>query len=407
MPAVLTPNLTQQPREFYDAFGRFRVSNPQTVFDSKMITNNQPLIWNDSQTSGAGTSSTFNANQASVTLAVSAATAGTRVRQTYQSFNYQPGKSQLFMETGILGTPATGITRRLGLFNANNGLFFESSPTTVRVVTRTFTSGVAVDNAVAQASWNIDPLDGTGPSGITADWSKVQIFGAFFEWLGTGSAWFFVVIGGEMILVHRFDTANTGALVYMSTPNLPLRYEISNSGAGGAANMLQICSTVISEGGRPNVGFSRSVNRGATALTTNNNTSLYPLIAVRLGSSFFGSLVEFLALGIVCTSTSAYNWQLILNPTVTGTALSFTAITNSVLEADVGTTNATTVSGGTVLAGGTLIQTNEGGLTGLPPSDFRLGASIAGVADIIVLAVQRVTGTSESFYASLNWKETQ
>jgi len=76
-----------------DNFGRLRVSQPETLFDSKMLHDNAPLLWDDSQTSGAGTSSTYNANQSSVTLAVTAATAGTRVRQTFRRFNYQPGKS--------------------------------------------------------------------------------------------------------------------------------------------------------------------------------------------------------------------------------------------------------------------------------------------------------------------------
>jgi hypothetical protein len=100
-----------------DAFYRMRVSNPQTIFDSKQLSDNQPLFWDDAQTSGSGTGSSFNANQASTTISVGNATAGTRVRQTFRHFNYQPGKSQLIIMTGIVGAAATGITKRLGLFN--------------------------------------------------------------------------------------------------------------------------------------------------------------------------------------------------------------------------------------------------------------------------------------------------
>ena len=71
-------------------------------------------------------------------------------------------------------------------------------------------------------------------------------------------------------------------------------------------------------------------------------------------------------------------------------------------------TNATALTGGTILATGTASQPG-GGTTGLDlkaSTDHRLGSSIAGVNDIIVLAVQRITGTAESFLGSLNWRET-
>lgn len=411
LPVTVAQNTAYSPvyvafnRMAYDAFGRNRISEPHTLFDSKQLVDKQPLVWDDQLVSGSGGASTYNTNQASTTLSVANATAARRVRQTFQRFNYQPGKSQEWMMTGILGTPATGITCRIGLFDDNNGVFFESSPTTVNVVTRTFTSGATVDSAIPQSSWNIDKLDGYGTSGITADWSKTQIFGCFFEWLGVGTRWFFVVVNGENILIHQAHTSNIDTLVYMSTPNLPLRYEIINSGTGGAASLLHICSTVISEGGRDVLGSTRSLNHGATPLITNNNSLFYPIFALRLGSSYFGAAIELNDLSIISTSNCTFNWMLILNPTVTGTAFTFSAVTNSVIEADVTRTNTTTVSGGTTLAGGTLQQTNEGGPIVFSLNDFRMGASIAGVADVLVIAVQRITGTTESFIGTINWKE--
>jgi len=108
-----------------DAFGRLRTSTPTTIFDSKQIFNNQSLQWDDQQTSGAGTTSTWTASAASSVMAISATTAGTRVRQTFRRFNYFPGKSQLVLATGVLAKSGggTGITRRFGLFDENNGFF--------------------------------------------------------------------------------------------------------------------------------------------------------------------------------------------------------------------------------------------------------------------------------------------
>ena len=77
-----------------DSLLRLRVSNPVTLFDSKQTVDNQPIVWDDAQTAGGSTTSTYNTNQSSSTIAVSAGVAGTRVRQSKRRFNYQPGKSQ-------------------------------------------------------------------------------------------------------------------------------------------------------------------------------------------------------------------------------------------------------------------------------------------------------------------------
>jgi len=307
--------------------------------------------------------------------------------------------------TGVFGAAATGIKRKAGLFDASNGIFFDQQSDGMGVTVRTFTSGVAVDNRILQSSWNIDKMNGTGASGINLDFTKAQIWFADFEWLGVGRVRFGFFIGGIPYYCHQVLSSNVLSLVYMSTPNLPLRYEIENTGAGGAASLVHICSTVISEGGINTTGLPMAVNRSSTPLTTNNDASIYPLIAIRLNASYLGSTVKLSDFNIACTSSTAFNYMLILNPTVAGTALAFTAVTNSSVDAQVNTSNATTLTAGTgtILHSGTAQQTNEGSLVDILLNDFNLGSNIAGTADIVCLAVQRVTGTSETFYASLNW----
>jgi hypothetical protein len=401
-----TQDILNRNNGTFDAFYRQRFSQPETIFDSKQLSDKQALFWDDQQISGASTTSTYNTNQASTTIAV-LNVAGKRVRQTFRRFNYQPGKSQLFIQTGIFGTAETGIKRKIGLFDDKNGLFFDQLSTGMGITIRTFTSGSAVDTRVAQANWNLDKMDGTGTSGITLDWSKCQIIFGDYEWLGVGTIRFGVFVGGRPYYVHEINNANNSTLVYMSVPNLPLRYEIENDGTGGAANLTHICSTVIAEGGLKDTGFGFGVSRGITPLVTLNNTNIYPLFAMRLNSAYLQSTIKLLNFNINCTSTATYNWYLLLNPTVTGTALSFTQITNSSVDVQINTTNATTVSGGTILLTGTASQTNETGINIVNATDFAMGSTIAGVADIVVLAVQRATGTTETFYGSLNWREQQ
>lgn len=383
-----------------DAFGRQRTSQPFTVFDSKQVFDTQPLIWNNSLTNATAT---YNTNQASTTLAISAAI-GVGIRQTYRRFQYQPGKSQLVLMTGVLGAGVANATKRLGLFDDNNGLFFELAGATLRVVRRTNVTGTPTDNPVNQSAWNLDKLDGTGPSGVTLNPALTQIFVIDFEWLGVGRVRFGVVINGVIVYCHEMNHANVLNLVYMSTPNLPLRYEVRTS-ANATASITHICTSVQSEGGLEPGGYQFSVDRADDDFVTNNDASIYPLIAIRLKSAYLGATINLLNLSVLAVSNAAYRWALLLDPTVVGTALSFTDIPNSALQADVATTNATTLTGGTKLASGYIQQTNEGNLIVLRPSELTLGASIAGVSNILVLAVQRLGVSAETFYGSLGWRE--
>lgn len=381
-----------------DAFGRLRVSDPITLFDGKCVIDEQPHLFDDAEVSGSGTSTSHSADTASVTLSVGATTAGNRVRQSRRRMIYQPGKSQLIFMTFTLGAAAAGITRRVGYFDDDNGIFLEQDGDGFRFVRRTSVTGSAADNVVESADWNLD----TFPD---LDLSKSQILVIDLEWLGVGSVRAGFVIDGAIRYGHKFMHANELAGVYMSTPNLPVRWEIDNDGTGAAVDLECICATVISEGGLERTGITQTIDRGATALTTNNDANLYPLLAIRLKSTALGASALIEEFSVLCNTTATYRWALLLDPTVSGTALSFTGVADSAIEAQVDTTNATTVSGGTVLASGYAESSNQVSAVAGAELRYALGSLIDGTAEIVVLAAQRLAGTTEDFYASLTYLE--
>jgi len=380
-----------------DAFGYARVSMPETLFDSKLTNDAQPLFWDDQQTSGAGTSSTYNTNQASVTLSVGASAAGTRVRQTFRRFGYQPGKSQLIRMTGVLGSGAAGITRRIGYFDEKNGLFFELAGSILSVARRTYTSGSAVDSSVSQSNWNLDKLDGTGKSGITLDTSKTQVFYIDFEWLGVGRVRFGFVIGGEIVYCHEMNHANSLNVVYMSNPNLPLRYEIVNDGSGAASNLVQICSSVVSEGGQTPAGRVTGIDRSIAVSI--GSGAIYPVLSIRKKSTHLDIPINTLFVSVLTTGVANFAWRLLVNPTLTGA--SWNSITNSAIEYDVA---ATVITGGT--QGYICYVSNSQDGISLPLDDaLRLGANIAGTSDILSLAITNLSASPQSFHGALVWRE--
>jgi len=386
-----------------DVFGRPTMVQPETIFDSKQIFDNRPLQWFEQQVSGTA-NFLYQPNRASTNLGVSVNTAGVGIRQTARRFNYQTGKAIEFMMTGVMGAFQPGITKRIGAFDDNNGVFFELSPNGtagLKVGVRSFVTGAPVDTLVHIDDWDNQPL------AALLDITKTQIFFIEYAWLGVGAVRFGFYIDGKKQVAHTIKYANIGVSVWASSSNFPIRYEIRNDGTGDDADLEAICATVLVYGGRQELGTQFAVSR-ATGIVTNNNADFYPVAAIRLRSTGGAATVRVTGINVNCTSTASYVWRLLLNPTIVGTALVYTGVTNSAVEANVVATNTTTVTGGIELASGTGSQGAGGTALSLSnPSDFAIGQRAGGVSDVLVLAVSRITGTgtTETFHGAINWHE--
>jgi len=232
-----------------DAFGRLRISDPVTLFDSQLQYDKQPLLW-DEEITGSATS-THLPNESAVDMAVTTTSGDRVIRQTKEYQRYQPGKSQFILTTFVLGESQEGTNKLVGYGDDRNGVFLGQDGGGEYLLLRTFTSGTPDDTRkVYRSNWNLDSLDGNGPSGFTLDPSKSQIFIIDLEWLGVGRVRCGLNLNGVTYYVHEFLNANTLDKVYMTTANLPVRYEIQNTQAVASTSTLkQICSSVISEGG--------------------------------------------------------------------------------------------------------------------------------------------------------------
>ena len=391
---------SSQFRPVRDAFARSRESSPETLFDSKQIFDNLPLFWDDQEVSGGGTGSTHSSDTASTAISVSDSTAGERVRQTYRRFNYQPGKSHLIMATFAGMDSSTGITKEVGYFDSNNGIFLRSKGGYLYVVQRSSSSGAVVDTEVIQSQWNIDKLDSRGGSGKRLDISKSQILLIDLEWLGVGRVRVSFVIDGYIAYFHEFLNANNLSEVYMSTPNLPVRYGIANDGTGPAASLMTICSTVISEGGAQKTGIVRSASTGNTQVDANSADTLYAVIGIRLKSAYIGATVLIESMSMLSESNGEFEWSLWWNPTVAGT-FTYADETNSAVQTAKGAT-ANTVSGGYMIESG--YANSDNAARSAISNALILGSAIDGTVDQIVLAV-RTTGANADIQGTLVWRE--
>ena len=399
-----TAQLVYDISSSYDAFGRLRMSDAYTIFDSKLLYNQQPFLWDEQAISGNGTSSYHSSNEAGVIMSVSSNVAGTLVRQTYQRFAYQPGKSQLVMMTGVLGSYSNGIIRRIGCFDSNNGLYFQSGPDDYYIVKRSYVTGTVVEDAVPQSKWNKNTLDTDDIISFQPNNANIYYFN--YEWLGVGDICCGVVIGKKFIQLHQFFHANEKTTVSFSKPNLPLRYEIQNTGTGEAASLKCICSTVMSEGGHQNVGYIYTIDRGGTTVSVNSSGVLVPAITFRLIKGRESTNVFLEGVNIISTTTNViFRWAVLLNPTFS-TSITYTPVTShSSVEYNNTTTSPTTVTEGLLIYSGYGIGTNATILTSTLAAKFSLGVSINGVSDVMCLAIQRLDNQNDNFYASVSIRE--
>ena len=395
-----------------DSFGRFRVSNLTKLFESKQIFDNQPLFWDELLT-GSGITSAWTVARASTILTSTASTAGNFIRQTFRRFNYRAGQSTLIDMTGILDPSGggTGVQRYIGQLDDDNGFYFMDDQGTIKVGCRSSVTGSPVDVLTEQANWNVDTMDGTGPSGLTLDPTKAQIFFFDYEWLGVGVVRF--AVGGprgEPIYVHEFRNANALDSVYMSTPNNPLRYQMITTASSPASTMECMCAAVSTEGDDSPLGIEHNHSTDGTAITLASTGQYYPIVGIRLQAAKVGAMVDTINVHAIELGTNKfYQWALMFNPTISGT-FTYGDLTNSAVQTATGV-GATTVTGnGIIIASGFGVSAKSGGSGGdAINTTLKLGVDIAGTGlDTLVLAIQPIGGTSGlSAEGSMTWRESQ
>jgi hypothetical protein len=392
-----------------DAFGRARVSMPLTLFDSSHRFADNDLFTEDTTGDGA---SAFDANEGLVNMTVGTASGAEIIRETNKVFSYQPGKSLQNLNTFVFEPAKANLRQRVGYFGEKNGIYLELDGTDLYVVERSSVTGSTVNTRIAQSNWNIDPLDGTGISGVTLDLSKAQIQFIDIEWLGLGTVRTGFVINGEYIHCHSFHHANINNTTYITTASLPLRYELTNTGlTATASTMKQVCSTVISEGGYELRGRQQAVE---TPISTPRDLTVaatyYPVISIRLKSTpdRLDAIVILTALSILGVGNNGYfNWRVIAGGDTTGGTWT-SADANSAVEYNLGGTSFS-FTGSRTLASGFIASTTQsaGSIDILKEALFKFQLerdTFASKAEELTLVVAAKT-SGDDVYASLDWEE--
>jgi hypothetical protein len=390
-----------------DAFGRLRVSTPLTLFDSSHRYKDNGL-WATSTSSGG--TAVFSANEGLVNLNVDTTSGSQVLRETFKVMSYQPGKSLLVLNTFVMAPAQTNLRQRVGYFGTDNGIYIQLNDNTLSFVERSLVTGVVTESVVNQSSWNADPLDGNGPSGITLDIRKAQILFMDIEWLGEGTVRVGFIIDGNFIVCHRFNHANFITSTYITTASLPLRYEITNTGVTASPSTLkQVCSSAISEGGYELRGAQQAVGTPITAPKTFAVAgTYYPMVGIRLKTTALDAIIITTAVSILGLGNGKnYAWRVVQSAVTTGGAWT-SAGADSAVEYNL---TGTSVTGGRILAQGYVNSSNQGSPSinilkeAIFASQLERNTFTGTRFELVIEMAIDATGGTLGAYVSLDWEE--
>jgi len=404
--------VTQFPQRIRDNTGRLKITSHQNVYEADFEYGAQPMRW-ENYIVGAATI-TPTSNIGGVQLAVTTAAGDVAIRQTRPYHRYQPGKT-MYMATGItFGGPATNHIERVGFLDDNNGMCFQiqtptaTNPTGMCVMYRSDIKGVPYDTVILLNQWQ-DPY-GVAQS---LNWTQIQMLWMEFAWYGAGLMRWGVILNGEPYTLHQIGQGNGGQNVpWARTGNLPVRYELRNSGAVASAQTLNHWGvSVIVEGQRDQQrGFTYGYGMAAGTPTRSPGSAAtrYPLLSLRyrpmgtmeygVDSNYSGSNGTLPATGaaITAASSSATSSTVVLTGTpltpnawvgksifCRGATASITGITITSGVATATTAanpNYLTVGRWVIIAGATATGTINGQvqITGVTASTFTFNTTASG-----------------------------
>jgi hypothetical protein len=321
----LPTNITHFAPTQTDAFGRLRIAQPITLFDSFHRFQDNGKI--NVLTSGGG-QSVYNSNAGCIDMTITTQAGDSVHRESARLFSYQPGKSLLILQSFCMNPPKIGLRQRIGYFDTSNGIFLQQTDSNLSFIRRSAVSGAILETVVPRNEWNYDPLNGTGPSELTLDITRAQIMFIDVEWLGVGTVRTGFIINGIYILCHRFHHANMPSTAYsdttkayMTTACLPIRSEIQNLSTTSNNSIFRInCASVMSEGGYELRGRPRGI--GWTLLDLPKALPLknvfYPVVALRLKATRLNAIVIPTQIHVVGATSANYRWALFQRATVSG-----------------------------------------------------------------------------------------
>lgn len=281
-----------------------------------------------------------------------AAANGSVLMVSKSAARYLGGTAMFGSWTTIFDTPKANNIQYSGVGTADlkDGFFYGYQGLNFGIIHRVN----SVDNFIPQASWNVDPLDGTGPSGIVLNQQTGNVFLCRYLWHGFGPIFFFVLADAvAWQLVHEIKWSNANTTPSLINPTLNLMAQLANQGNATNVTMKLASMGIYAEGYDGQGNWPIIAALGSLGNNKSSITSETSILTIRdktanvLGGTNTNLVrVKLTRLSLVAAA-GATLFRGLLNATVGGVpSFSDWSTNESVIEFDTaGTTTGTTPAG--------------------------------------------------------------
>ena len=267
---------------------------------------------------------------------------------------------------------------------------------------QTVASVAVTDTWTVQSSWNTDKMDGTGPSGVTLDPTKGNVYQIQYQWLGFGQIRFFIEhdTNGEFELVHTIDYANANTTPSILIPTLPLHMMARN--AANTSDLVMFSSSMAGfiEGKETNIWPVRHSFAAEDADV--DELTEQPVASIRNNIVYQGRenrtriWIKFVEIG-ASSGNKPVKIRIDINSALTSSAFAALDADDSVVATD---STATALTGGEAQFTLTL-NSGDRQLVDLSSEEFIIGPGTV----FTVSAQQTASGTNSTVDVSINWVE--
>jgi hypothetical protein len=301
---------------------------------------------------------------------------------------YQNGDTVVFVATAL---------------GAKAGAFSVSSTGTADGTFATTVTGVAAtDTWVYQNAWNVDRLDGKGPSLMTLDHTKGNVYEIAYQYLGYGQITFAVEDPGSGYPhpVHRIQYTNANTSPSLLLPNLKVGWFAASLGSTTDLSIFGASAAAFIEG-KPITNFRSPEARGNSKAGI--GTTLTSVVAIRnraiINSNINTAQTVLKFVSVAVDGTKPARAEIILNPVLAGEPnWTYQDETNSIIEYD--------TAGTTVTLGANSLSIAEFDLSrqGNDRLDLTGLDVILERTETLCVAVKATSGTTDAA-ASITWTE--
>jgi len=406
-----------------DAVAKQRVSIIQNQdFFVPIVDDDTTFRWNQ-QLTGTQANSFFLANTNEIQMTSGNTATGSVIRQTYVRYKIIPGTSHTVYSTVNFeaNTSDSGVTRRTGLFDQNNGIFWEQNANTLAVVVRrSLANGYIQEDRTYANNFNQDKLDSTGPSGFNIFSKGLNYYYTFwFDLVGGRTGRVRFGMGGpngpQICHIQNYGGNNALSTNFISDNSLPLRREIFNSTIQTTIPTFNMSGITFQSEAPTLYSSSPSTAYNITGFIPSSSLTPIMTIGLRAGAPYNGSdispgeftLVDQNNQGKNATAGS-YLYTVVYNANINGTyaysgngSLSNTNIGRSAKQWT--WANTATLSGGlTIISGITQSGIGQQIFDGIPGT-FNLGSDINGNPATLTLCIQQLVAGGSTANVVCTW----